>query len=906
MPNDVGAMACEPIHNGRWRFEGEIGRRVDRNIENWILRAPAANPGMLDMFRRRDRHQPYAEHTPWAGEFAGKYLISAVQACRMSSDKKLHRHVAAFVKDLIATQDTDGYLGPWPKARRLMGDCDLWGHYHCMLGLLMWSDDAHDTAALQSVLRAADLICRTYVDSGRRPIEAGNPCFNLSVLHIMAELYRRTQDARYLALIWRIEEDLQRDGDWLRMGVCGVPYWRLPASGPRWEALHILQGFVTLWQATGDARYRSAVLNLWRSIRDLDRHPSGAFSTNEQASGTIFAAGSIETCCSVAWMALTIDVLGLTGDAAVADELELTLWNQALAAQHPSGSWCTYDTPLNGVRAPSYQQISFQYRPGSPELNCCSVNSPRTLGMLPDWAVMRQGKAFLVNYYGPGSHELPMEGGGALRLVQRTQYPVGSTVNIAIDAEGRSADVRFRIPAWSSHTTVKINGKVVAAAPEPSSYFSIEREWRGRDTVTLEFDMHPRLTFGEGPDRGGMVAIQRGPLLLAFDTGLNAVELQDLRPIDVRSVQLRPAKLASLPDAPAWRDFPPMGLWATDTDGGPPVILCDFASAGARGTEYAAWLRASHAKPARVRLELPDDNACGKPSPVLFRWTSTGTAGDMYTLLIARDLSFSDVVFRAEGLHEPCTTVETGLTAPGTYYWKVIASNEYGDTENRDGARHLTVDPAASNRFLTVRADGCMAASSMDGSPEPSYGVLTFAQGISPAEDRHGNPAGALQFRGLASGLRYRLPYVPERSYSFTAWIKPSARQTGMGQIASAWCRGMDDPLRVTFEGGELSARIEAGAGFRIVGVKLEPDRWAHVAAVKDGGVLRLFVNGREVASCPAPERVRTMAREIGIGFNPFFAGGEYFAGCIDDFAFWNRALTAEEILSMARPTGSG
>jgi hypothetical protein len=50
-----------------------------------------------------------------------------------------------------------------------------------------------------------------------------------------------------------------------------------------------------------------------------------------------YAGGSIETCCSVAWMALTIDALRLTGDPTVADELELTLWNQALAAQHPSG-----------------------------------------------------------------------------------------------------------------------------------------------------------------------------------------------------------------------------------------------------------------------------------------------------------------------------------------------------------------------------------------------------------------------------------------------------------------------------------------------------------------------------------------------------------------------------------------
>ena len=46
----------------------------------WLLPAPHANPGMLEMFRDRDR-KPCADMVPWAGEFAGKYLTRAVQIC---------------------------------------------------------------------------------------------------------------------------------------------------------------------------------------------------------------------------------------------------------------------------------------------------------------------------------------------------------------------------------------------------------------------------------------------------------------------------------------------------------------------------------------------------------------------------------------------------------------------------------------------------------------------------------------------------------------------------------------------------------------------------------------------------------------------------------------------------------
>ena len=80
--------ALEPFRQARWEFGGELGRRIDRNIENWILRMPDANPGLLDMFRRRDRRQPFAEHTPWAGEFAGKLLVHACQLAMFSSQEK--------------------------------------------------------------------------------------------------------------------------------------------------------------------------------------------------------------------------------------------------------------------------------------------------------------------------------------------------------------------------------------------------------------------------------------------------------------------------------------------------------------------------------------------------------------------------------------------------------------------------------------------------------------------------------------------------------------------------------------------------------------------------------------------------------------------------------------------------
>lgn len=888
----------EKIRHAQWRFGGELGARIDRNVEQWLLRMPESNPGILDMMRRRDRHLPYADLVPWAGEFAGKYLISAVQACRMSADPRLKPYVRRFVDALIASQAADGYLGPFPRARRLLGECDLWGHYHCMLGLLMWYDDTGDEAAYRCAIRIADAICRVYGEGKRRPIEAGNPNFNLAVLHGMAELAARTGKREYDAVCARIEEDLQKDGDWLRQGAAGVEYWRLPGSGPRWEALHILQGLVSRYVATGDDRYRKAVLSLWESIRRLDVHPSGAFSTNEQACGTIYGAGPIETCCSVAWMALSVDVLRLTGDPTVADQLELTLWNEALAAQHPSGQWWTYDTPLNGVRAPSYQQISFQYRPGAPELNCCSVNGPRMLGMTSEWAVLRRPEGLDVNFYGPSRFDLPLSDATRVHLAQDTTYPVGGTVRLAVSPTRRSRfTLRLRIPAWSGRTRVAVNGERTAQTPQPGTYLALDRVWRKGDVVDVAFEMSPRVLVGAGPERSGRVAIHVGPLLLAFDAGRNALDTSALAPIDASKLKLTPLRVPQ--DAGGPGVHRPMGLWRVRTETGQSAALCDFASAGAAGTDYAAWLLASHIGPPATRLGLPEPDATGRPGPILFDWTPTGGAGATYELVVARDPEFRSIVVERTGLSESRATIETGLSTDGLYYWQVRSRNAWGVAANEGGPRRLRVDRGSADTFLAVRADGLMLDCPLNGDAAPLYGKCVAAAGLRPAPDWTGRPGGAVEF-GPSSVLRFAIPYFPERDYTAMARACPDGLPSSGQQVISAWRRGMDDPLRIMVAGSEVFARIEAGSFFSTPGAPVEKGRWVHLAAVKQGSALTLYVDGKRAGVATVPEAVHSQSREIGIGFNPHFSGGEHFVGKIARVRFYARALSEAEIVAAA------
>ena len=63
------------------KLNGVMGERFDANMRNWLLTAPYENPGMIQMYFRRN--QPHQELVPWYGELSGKYLTSAALCYEM-------------------------------------------------------------------------------------------------------------------------------------------------------------------------------------------------------------------------------------------------------------------------------------------------------------------------------------------------------------------------------------------------------------------------------------------------------------------------------------------------------------------------------------------------------------------------------------------------------------------------------------------------------------------------------------------------------------------------------------------------------------------------------------------------------------------------------------------------------
>ncbi len=576
----VDVMESLPLAS--YRFGGLVGERIESNIQNWLIPMPVASPAIIGMFYRRDE-QPPQDLVPWAGGFAGEYLIAAIQALRLTGSAELRRSVEAAVEALIASQAESGYLGFDPVPFK--PGADLWGHSQSLIALLMWYEATGEERALQVCRRAADLLGLSVLEVGVRVSETEFPGLNRAILNGLGKLYRATQEPRYLAMMRVVEADWTESESRGRQG-------RETASGAsdrrnRGGSLQATQGLLELFRITGQPVYRDAFTNRWWTLLGTGRRPSGAFAVPEISGAEPGDPDRDATCATAAWMALTVDMLRVSGEGRAADELELSTFNAAAGAQHPSGRWWSAASPLNGMREPSSRVHADQAAPGMAGIDCCSVSGPQTLGLLSEWAVMRYSEGLVLNYLGAGVFQGKLDNNTPVALEVETGYPVSGKIEIRVEPLiPRRFSLKIRVPAWANTATVQVNGRTVSGKPS-GGYVTLDRAWRERDLVTLSLNLPVRSVRGDRKT-SDLSVFYRGPLLLACDQQYSPFNPDAFPVVDVD--RLSEAVMLPVDRAGVPRPLKPWVLVEVVSVSGKRLRLCDFASAGVFGTRYQSWL----------------------------------------------------------------------------------------------------------------------------------------------------------------------------------------------------------------------------------------------------------------------------------------------------------------------------
>jgi hypothetical protein len=139
-------------------------------------------------------------------------------------------------------------------------------------------------------------------------------------------------------------------------------------------------------------------------------------------------------------------------------------------------------------------------------------------------------------------------------------------------------------------------------------------------------------------------------------------------------------------------------------------------------------------------------------------------------------------------------------------------------------------------------------------------------------------------------------------AFTLAAWIYADSMPNTLPRVFD---KGND--FRLQLNQGNSNLQFAGGVGGVVTTLNsptgsFQLNRWYHVAGVYDGANLILYVNGQEVARTALTGTIDNNTTTLRVGGNDE-TSSRAFDGRIDEPIFYNRALTAGEILALAADT---
>lgn len=247
-----------------------------------------------------------------------------------------------------------------------------------------------------------------------------------------------------------------------------------------------------------------------------------------------------ETCNTYNMLRLTEKLFVSEPKAEYADYYERALYNHILASINTEHPGFVYFTPIR----PGHYRVYSQPGLG---LWCCVGTGMENPGRYGQFIYAQAKDGIYVNLF--IASELTDSKLG-LTLRQETAFPDEERTRLSLKlVKPTTFALNLRVPGWVAPGAyaVKVNGKPVAISATPSSYATINREWKNGDHVEIALPM--RTTVEDLPDGSAWYAILHGPIVLAASDG--TAHQDGLRAGDGRGDHIAGGPLIPLDKMPA-------------------------------------------------------------------------------------------------------------------------------------------------------------------------------------------------------------------------------------------------------------------------------------------------------------------------------------------------------------------
>jgi DUF1680 family protein len=488
--------------------------------------------GRMDNFRRLTGKSTAAQRGPvYSDSDIYKWIEAAGFALQSGERPELRATVDKDIREIVAAQQTDGYLNTYyvreRGAQRMEPKTQQHGHVlycigHLLQGAIAYYRATGDRTLLDAGIRFVNEFLSPNFGPGsdKKPLFSGHPEMELALI----ELYRLTGDKRHLEMAQYLlagDSRIQFKPENYVYHFCGIPFTsRTHLEGHAVRAMYACCGAADYYLETGDQTYWKTLNVLWKDLVSAQMYVTGGVGARSdgEAFGDSYelpnARAYGESCAAIGNMMWNWRMLAATGEARYADVIELALYNGINSGMSLNGTLYCYRNPL-AFDPSGGDKIRNEWY----DTTCCPPNLERTLASLPGYFYSTSGEGVYVHLYDNSQLDWHLENGTGLAIRQRTNYPWGGSVELAVaPAEPAEFTLYVRIPGWTDASKVVVNGKAIAGAIA-GQYLPIRRRWSGGDTVTLQFNMAPQILEAntQVTENNGRVAVQRGPVVYCME-----------------------------------------------------------------------------------------------------------------------------------------------------------------------------------------------------------------------------------------------------------------------------------------------------------------------------------------------------------------------------------------------------
>jgi len=512
VPSPLVKLPLGSVKAGGW-----IRRQLVLLGENWGKRVLATSEYLT-------RDAAWRGGTTEGWERPAYWLRGFHDLALLLDDEGLVSEAEAWISDVIATQEQDGYFGE-KAGKRIVCDTgqevpDLWPHMVMLDALIAHHEHSGDervTALMSRFFRwCYELPEEKLIPAPREGSETWQPFIQWvragDLLPQLYWLYNRTEEAWLLELAERVHRKVRPpEGEWLANHcVDFVQRFREPG---------------TFYVQSGDGAHLAESEHWYRKHMDTwGGQPGGGFAADEFIRpGKTDPKQAWETCTMVE-LAKSFYLLGeVTGSAVYADRVENIMFNSFPASQTADLAAVHYLTAANqpqldrSARHDNYNERHHGknhvvYSSDPVRYRCCQHNLGIGWSYYAERLWMATGDNGLAAWmYGAGEVSAKVGDGGAVTIVEETDYPFDETVRMTIAAD---RSVRFplylRVPHWRRDFRVAVNGEAVSAEAASERYVVLDRTWRDGDVVDVTLGMGVWLN--EWEKSGDSVTVNYGPL----------------------------------------------------------------------------------------------------------------------------------------------------------------------------------------------------------------------------------------------------------------------------------------------------------------------------------------------------------------------------------------------------------